>query len=68
MSTKKGRAVRTRPQKYQNTYAFKHNPKSKLTKKILEIPNEGVCNKCYEVIEWRKKYRKYKPLTVPKKW
>ena len=28
----------------------------------------GVCDKCKEKIEWKKKYRKYKPLTVPGKW
>ena len=28
----------------------------------------GVCDKCKEKIEWKKKYRKYKPLTAPGKW
>lgn len=50
---------------HQNTYAFVHNPGSKLTAKILSSPNVGVCKKCYDKIEWRKKYRKYKPLTQP---
>jgi len=50
---------------HQNKYAFKHNPKSKLTEKILSSPNEGVCKKCHDKIEWRKKYRKYKPLKQP---
>lgn len=26
-----------------------------------------VCQRCREKIEWKKKYRKYKPLTVPAK-
>ena len=43
---------------HQNTYGFKHNPKSKLTEKILSSPNVGTCRRCYEKIEWRKKYRK----------
>lgn len=50
---------------HQNTFAFRHNPKSKLTAKILSLPNEGLCRRCHEKIEWRKKYRKYKPLTQP---
>ncbi|KAJ1509899.1 hypothetical protein HMI54_010501 [Coelomomyces lativittatus] len=54
-------------QKYKNTTAFHHNKGSKLTKKILALPIQGLCNKCTEIIEWRKKFRKYKPLTVPKK-
>ncbi len=50
---------------HQNTFAFRHNAKSKLTAKILASPNEGVCKRCYDKIEWRKQYRKYKPLTQP---
>jgi hypothetical protein len=52
---------------HQNTFAFRHNPKSKKTEKILSSPNVGVCTKCHDKIEWRKKYRKYKPLTQPAK-
>eukprot|EP00581_Thalassiosira_minuscula_P030989 CAMPEP_0183759690 /NCGR_PEP_ID=MMETSP0739-20130205/7237_1 /TAXON_ID=385413 /ORGANISM="Thalassiosira miniscula, Strain CCMP1093" /LENGTH=327 /DNA_ID=CAMNT_0025997509 /DNA_START=78 /DNA_END=1061 /DNA_ORIENTATION=+ len=59
---KKGRAP-----KHQNSFAFRHNPKSKKTDKILSSPNVGVCRRCYDKIEWRKKYRKYKPRTQPGK-
>mmetsp|Transcript_4611 Transcript_4611/g.8868 ORF Transcript_4611/g.8868 Transcript_4611/m.8868 type:complete len:290 (-) Transcript_4611:83-952(-) len=52
---------------HQNTFAFRHNPKSKLTEKILASPNVGVCRRCHDKIEWRKQYRKYKPLTQPGK-
>ena len=52
---------------HQNTFAFKHNPNSKLTAKILSLPNEHVCRRCHEKIEWRKQYRKYKPRTQPGK-
>ena len=52
---------------HQNTFAFKHNPNSKLTARILASPNVHVCRRCHEKIEWRKKYRKYKPLTQPGK-
>lgn len=57
-SKSKGRAPA-----HQNRFAFRHNPKSKKTDKILSSPNVGVCKRCHEKIEWRKKYRKYKPRT-----
>lgn len=55
-------------QRYQNTFQFKHNKSSKLTKKIQETPVAGLCAQCEEKIRWRKAFRKYKPLTAPKKW
>jgi hypothetical protein len=61
-------AVRSRPPAHQNETAFRHNKSSKKTKKILESPiSDLLCPSCKMVIEWRKQYRKYKPLTVPKK-
>jgi hypothetical protein len=59
---KKGRAPA-----HQNAFAFKHNPKSKKTDAILNSPNIHVCRRCHDKIEWRKKYRKYKPRTQPGK-
>jgi cobalamin biosynthesis protein CobT len=50
---------------HQNKFAFRHNPKSKLTEKILTSPNVHVCQRCHDKIEWRKQYRKYKPRTQP---
>ena len=50
---------------HQNKFAYKHNPKSKTTAKILASPNTHVCRRCHDKIEWRKQYRKYKPLTQP---
>jgi hypothetical protein len=50
---------------HQNKFAFRHNPKSKLTEKIVSSPNIHVCQRCYDKIEWRKQYRKYKPRTQP---
>ncbi len=55
------------PPKYANSYAFHHNPASKLTAHILSLPINDLCPSCVGVIEWRKRYRKYKPLTVVKK-
>jgi hypothetical protein len=66
MSTRKGNAKKQGP-KHQNTFTFEHNKNSKKSKAIAVLPNKGVCKKCYEILEWRKKYRKYKPLTQPRK-
>jgi hypothetical protein len=67
VSTSSG-GKRTRPQVHQNTTAFHHNPSSKMTAKIMASPISSLlCPACVRVIEWRKQYRKYKPLTVPKK-
>ncbi len=52
---------------YQNKYGFRHNKNSKKTAKILALPNCGVCRRCHEIIEWRKKFRKYKPIKDPAK-
>jgi len=57
---KKGRAPA-----HQNKFAFEHNPCSKKTEKILALQNSHVCQRCSDKIEWRKKYRKYKPRTQP---
>ncbi|KAI9912373.1 hypothetical protein PsorP6_005689 [Peronosclerospora sorghi] len=64
MSLQRGNMKKQAP-KHQNTFAFKHNPKSKKTQRILSMPIHGLCEKCHQQIEWRKKYRKYKPLTQP---
>jgi len=56
---------RRRGPAHQNTFAFRHNPKSKKTERILASPIEGLCQRCHEKVEWRKKYRKYKPLSAP---
>ena len=59
---------RTGPPAHANVTAFRHNKHSKKTQEILKMPISGMCAHCVEVIEWRKKYRKYKPLTAPSKW
>jgi hypothetical protein len=66
VSTRSGNN-KTKPQKYKNSFAFQHNKNSKTTKKILATPIAGVCQKCADIIKWRKDFRKYKPLTAPKK-
>ncbi|ETW03153.1 hypothetical protein H310_05572 [Aphanomyces invadans] len=64
MSSQRGNLKKGAP-KYQNSFAFKHNPKSKKTEHILGLPIHGLCPHCHAQIVWRKKYRKYKPLTQP---
>ncbi|CAO3657814.1 unnamed protein product [Umbelopsis ramanniana] len=54
-------------QAHQNSTAWKPNKNSKKTRIINALPVYGLCDKCTEVILWRKKYKKYKPLTAPKK-
>jgi hypothetical protein len=47
-----------------NSYAFRHNLKSKKTDKILASANVGVCRRCSDKIEWRKKYRKVRGVVM----
>ena len=70
MSCQRGSNSRQRKQKYQNASTFKNNlyDTSKTTKDINMIEHKGVCGHCKEVLEWRVHFRKYKPLTLPKKW
>ncbi|XP_034192322.1 uncharacterized protein C9orf85 homolog [Osmia lignaria lignaria] len=69
MSTQKGNSNRSRPQKYQNKSAFKNDlhDKSNKTKLINKIEVTNVCEKCKKIIEWKIKYKKYKPLKTPSK-
>lgn len=69
MSSQKGNVARSRPQRHQNTFSFKNDKfdKSVKTKKINAKLHDGVCQRCKEVLEWRVKYSKYKPLSKPKK-
>ncbi|TPX37758.1 hypothetical protein SmJEL517_g00669 [Synchytrium microbalum] len=53
-----------RPQKYKNSYAYKN--KSTKSQDIEKLPIKGLCRHCKDIIEWRRRYNKYKPLTQPK--
>lgn len=68
MSCKKGSTRRTRPQKYQNSTSYRNNlhDNSKKTKKINSTEVAEVCKRCQEIIEWKIKYKKYKPLSQAK--
>ncbi|KAF7269953.1 hypothetical protein GWI33_017043 [Rhynchophorus ferrugineus] len=69
MSSQKGNSSRSRPQKYKNRTAFKNNlhDTSNKTKMINALQIGDVCQRCKDIIEWKIKYKKYKPLTQPKK-
>jgi Uncharacterized conserved protein (DUF2039) len=63
-NTKKKKSAKGPVPAHQNATAWRHNPKSKTTAKIMASPIAGVCRRCRQKLEWRKQYRKYKPRTV----
>lgn len=69
MSLSRGNTNRTRPQKHQNRAAFKNDlhDTSHKTKFINSLEIRGVCQRCKNILEWKIKYKKYKPLAVPTK-
>eukprot|EP00911_Craspedida_sp_UC1_P002018 UC1_evm2s1557 len=66
MSRRKG-AAKKGGQKHQNREVFKAGKygESKRMASIRTEPTEGVCLRCKEQIDWRKKYNKYKPRSTP---
>ena len=68
MSTQRGNASRTRAQKHKNRHVFKNDlhDKTPLQKKLNSLHISEVCQHCKGVIEWKIKYKKYKPLSQPK--
>ncbi|OBZ83078.1 Uncharacterized protein C9orf85 [Choanephora cucurbitarum] len=65
-SNRKGNNAK-KGQAHQNTTAWKANKNSKKTREIAALPVYGLCQRCTDVIMWRKKYKKYKPLTTVKR-
>lgn len=68
MSSQKGNAVRNRPQKHQNRFAFKNNlhDTNVRTKRMNAVQITHVCPRCKDILEWKIKYKKYKMLKAPK--
>ncbi|KAI9342561.1 hypothetical protein BDR26DRAFT_859177 [Obelidium mucronatum] len=54
-------------QKHQNTYAFQSDKYATHMAAITALPVQGLCKRCVEIIQWRKRMGQYKPLTVAKK-
>ncbi|XP_072260261.1 uncharacterized protein C9orf85 homolog isoform X2 [Pyxicephalus adspersus] len=69
MSSQRGNVQRSRPQKHKNATVYKNDKydSSSRTKKINSKLHDGVCQHCKDVLEWRVKFSKYKPLSQPKK-
>ncbi|XP_026286513.1 uncharacterized protein C9orf85 homolog isoform X2 [Frankliniella occidentalis] len=64
MSTRKGESTRKRAQKYQNTRAFKNDlyDKTVQTKVLNNLHISNVCARCKSILDWKIKYKKFKPL------
>ncbi|XP_043572429.1 uncharacterized protein C9orf85 homolog isoform X4 [Chiloscyllium plagiosum] len=69
MSSQKGNVTRKRAQKHQNVVGFKNDKydKSEKMKQLNAMVHTGVCKHCKEVLEWKIKYNKYKPLGQARK-
>lgn len=69
MSTSRKGDTTKRAQKHQNATAYKAGRygETRQMKLAASVPLAGICARCKEKIEWKKKYDKYKPLTVPKR-
>ncbi|KAI8826846.1 uncharacterized protein EV422DRAFT_14259 [Fimicolochytrium jonesii] len=67
VSSSKGKSgTQKSGQKYQNSFAFKPNKNNAAAVKIYNTPAKGICQRCLDIIDWRKRMNKYKPLTQPK--
>lgn len=69
-SSRKGNNAK-KAQKYQNTWAYKpglYKSGRQRAQNAATVSLAGLCVRCREKIEWKKKYDKYKPLTAPRKW
>ena len=68
MSSQKGNSKRTRAQKHKNVAVFNNSmhDTSRRTKQLNSMEVHGVCQRCKDIIDWKIKYKKYKPLTAPK--
>ena len=50
-------------QKHQNTYSFRHNKSSMISRKLASSPLDFLCERCLVKLQWRLQFQKYKPLT-----
>jgi len=69
MSSQRGNPQKNKAPKHANKTAFKNDlhDTNKRTKAIRELAISGCCDKCTKVIQWKIKYKKYKPLTQPRR-
>ncbi|XP_037724818.1 uncharacterized protein C9orf85 homolog [Drosophila subpulchrella] len=68
MSTQRGNVSRTRAQKHTNRHVFKNDLHDKTPQQLRlnAMHVSTVCQRCKEQIEWKIKYKKYKPLSQAK--
>lgn len=69
MSSQRGSGpTRQRAQKHKNSFAFKNDlhDKTPQMKKMNSLNVCEVCERCKSQIEWKIKYKKYKPLSQAK--
>lgn len=68
MSSQRGNVQKTGPPKHRNVRAFKNNlhDTSKKIKVLNTLTFDNVCPKCKAILEWKVKYKKYKPLKAAK--
>ena len=68
MSSQRGNVKKSGPPKHKNTNAFRNDLHDSTDKQkmINSLEITGLCTSCTHVIEWKIKYKKYKPLTKAK--
>ena len=69
MTTRRGGGKRG--QRYQNSWAYKpglHKTGKKASLGVSSLQLETLCHRCREIIQWKIKFDKYKPLSAPRKW
>ena len=70
MSTQRGNSIKSGPPKHKNKTAFCNtmHDRSKKNLKLSSMQITGCCQRCKDIIDWKIKYKKYKPLSQPKTW
>ena len=57
-------------QKYQNKTAYKPHrdqPTHVVAEHVIQRQEQGLCVRCIEILQWRRQFNKYKPLTLPRR-
>eukprot|EP00127_Corallochytrium_limacisporum_P005551 Clim_evm68s207 gene=Clim_evmTU68s207 len=66
-SSAKGKNQKKSGPRYKNKRAWVVEPNSTKAQIAQETQHTGLCKPCYDRIQWRKQYGKYKPLSAPAK-
>jgi hypothetical protein len=62
MSSQRGNSAKSRKPAHQNKFAFVANKHDSKAMAIVELPLGGVCAHCLDVLEWRKRMNRFKPI------